>query len=215
MGDRIENSPLPIQDVHQRVSHLALSNRPPLNPGLQPPREAERRGVPGQCDHRPTWRYQVAITLGCLLEYGRSKGSLVLDSQFSNGDCFLDQHCSSDLIENRQKRSHAVRRAGTCCRKTIKGGDHSGRASVSWSVACFLPGIAFLILTTLNFLLISVYIHLLILGEVPIFNLTSLNGPISATLFLGFSLFMVIAIMLATGTVGFIFHYILSSVKLD
>ncbi|CAL9041544.1 unnamed protein product [Musa banksii] len=51
------------------------------------------------------------------------------------------------------------------------------------------------------------YIHLLVVGSVTIylflysvnsvFDFTSLNGPISATRFLGYSLFMVIAIMLA------------------
>ncbi|WOL19400.1 hypothetical protein Cni_G28198 [Canna indica] len=243
--------------------------------------------------------------------------------------------------------------------KTIKGGDHSGWVSVSWRVACFFPGIAFLILTTLNFLLwgshstgaipFSLFIVLLLLwfcisvpltltggfigakaphiefpvrtnqipreippqkypswmlvigaGTLPfgtlfielffimsslwmgrvyyvfgfllivmillvvvcaevslvltymhlcvedwqwwwksffssgsvaiyiflysvnylIFDLKSLSGPVSATLYLGYSLFMVIAIMLATGTVGFIssfcfVHYLFSSVKLD
>ncbi|KAG0461438.1 hypothetical protein HPP92_021735 [Vanilla planifolia] len=37
--------------------------------------------------------------------------------------------------------------------KTIKYGDHSGWMSISWKVACFFPGLAFLILSTLNFLL--------------------------------------------------------------
>lgn len=243
--------------------------------------------------------------------------------------------------------------------KTIKGGDHSGWVSVSWRVACFFPGIAFLILTTLNFLLwgshstgaipFSLFVILLLLwfcisvpltllggslgakaphvefpirtnqipreippqkypswllvlgaGTLPfgtlfielffimssiwmgrvyyvfgflfvvlillvvvcaevslvltymhlcvedwkwwwksffasgsvaiyiflysvnylVFDLKSLSGPISATLYLGYSLFMVIAVMLATGTVGFLssfwfVHYLFSSVKLD
>lgn len=243
--------------------------------------------------------------------------------------------------------------------KTIKCGDHSGWMSVSWKVACFFPGISFLILTTLNFLLwgsqstgaipFSLYIILLLLwfcisvpltlvggylgakaphveypvrtnqipreippqkypswllvlgaGTLPfgtlfielffimsslwmgrvyyvfgflfivmillvvvcaevslvltymhlcvedwkwwwksffssgsvaiyiflysvnylVFDLKSLSGPVSATLYLGYSLFMVVAIMLATGTVGFLssfwfVHYLFSSVKLD
>ncbi|VAI50778.1 unnamed protein product [Triticum turgidum subsp. durum] len=172
--------------------------------------------------------------------------------------------------------------------KTIRCGDHSGWVGVSWRTACFFPGIAFLILTTLNFLLwgsqstgaipfslfvvlillwfcISVpltlvggflgakaphieypvltYMHLCVedwkwwwksffsSGSVAIyiflysinylvFDLKSLSGPVSATLYLGYSLFMVIAIMLATGTVGFIssfcfVHYLFSSVKAD
>ncbi|KAM7477184.1 hypothetical protein LguiB_024427 [Lonicera macranthoides] len=37
--------------------------------------------------------------------------------------------------------------------RTICQGNHKGWVSVSWKVACFFPGIAFLILTTLNFLL--------------------------------------------------------------
>ncbi|KAJ4957918.1 hypothetical protein NE237_025029 [Protea cynaroides] len=53
-----------------------------------------------------------------------------------------------------------------------------------------------------------------------IFDLKSLSGPVSATLYLGYSLFMVVAIMFATGTVGFLssfwfVHYLFSSVKLD
>ncbi|KAH6827573.1 Endomembrane protein 70 protein family [Perilla frutescens var. hirtella] len=53
-----------------------------------------------------------------------------------------------------------------------------------------------------------------------IFDLKSLSGPVSATLYLGYSLFMALAIMLATGTVGFLgsfwfVHYLFSSVKLD
>ncbi|KAJ1698501.1 hypothetical protein LUZ63_007013 [Rhynchospora breviuscula] len=243
--------------------------------------------------------------------------------------------------------------------KTIKCGDHSGWISVSWRVACFFPGIAFLILTTLNFLLwgshstgaipFSLYVVLILLwfcisvpltmvggflgakaphieypvrtnqipreippqkypswllvlgaGTLPfgtlfielffimssiwmgrvyyvfgflfivmmllvvvcaevslvltymhlcvedwkwwwksffssgsvaiyiflysinylVFDLKSLSGPVSATLYLGYSLFMVVAIMLATGTVGFLssfwfVHYLFSSVKLD
>ncbi|WOK94026.1 transmembrane 9 superfamily member 11-like [Canna indica] len=243
--------------------------------------------------------------------------------------------------------------------KTLKFGDHSGWMSVSWRVACFFPGIAFFILTTLNFLLwgshstgaipISLFVVLLLLwfcisvpltlvggflgakaphleypvrtnqiprqvppqkypswllvigagtlpfgtlfielffimssiwmgrvyyvfgflfivlillvvvcaevslvltymhlcvedwkwwwksffssGSVAIYiflysvnylvsDLKSLSGPISATLYLGYSLLMVIAIMLATGTIGFIssfwfVHYLFSSVKLD
>ncbi|WOL13911.1 transmembrane 9 superfamily member 11-like [Canna indica] len=243
--------------------------------------------------------------------------------------------------------------------KTIKYGDHSGWVAVSWRVACFFPGIAFLILTTLNFLLwgshstgaipFSLFVVLLLLwfcisvpltlaggylgakaphidypvrtnqipreippqkypswllvvgaGTLPfgtlfielffimsslwmgrvyyvfgflfivmillvivcaevslvltymhicvedwkwwwksffssgsvaiyiflysvnylVFDLKSLSGPVSATLYLGYSLFMVIAIMLATGTVGFLssfwfLHYLFSSVKLD
>ncbi|KAK9130499.1 hypothetical protein Sjap_010986 [Stephania japonica] len=53
-----------------------------------------------------------------------------------------------------------------------------------------------------------------------IFDLKSLSGPVSAMLYLGYSLFMVLAIMFATGTVGFLssfwfVHYLFSSVKLD
>lgn len=243
--------------------------------------------------------------------------------------------------------------------KTIKGGNHTGWMSVSWKVACFFPGIAFLILTTLNFLLwgshstgaipFSLFIILILLwfcisvpltfvggylgakaphidfpvrtnqipreippqkypswllvlgaGTLPfgtlfielffimsslwmgrvyyvfgfllivliflvvvcaevslvltymhlcvedwkwwwksffssgsvaiyiflysvnylVFDLKSLSGPVSATLYLGYSLFIAVAIMLATGTVGFLssfwfVHYLFSSVKLD
>ncbi|KAM0943461.1 putative nonaspanin (TM9SF) [Dioscorea sansibarensis] len=243
--------------------------------------------------------------------------------------------------------------------KTLRCGDHSGWVSVSWRVACFFPGIVFLILTTLNFLLwgshstgaipISLFVILLLLwfcisvpltliggffgaraphieypvrtnqipreippqkypswllvlgaGTLPfgtlfielffimsslwmgrvyyvfgflfvvlillvivcaevslvltymhlcvedwrwwwkaffssgsvaiyiflysvnylVFDLKSLSGPVSATLYLGYSLLMVLAIMFATGTVGFMssfwfVHYLFSSVKLD
>ncbi|MFQ6619247.1 hypothetical protein Gotur_001199, partial [Gossypium turneri] len=37
--------------------------------------------------------------------------------------------------------------------RTIGCGDHKGWISVAWKAACFFPGIAFLILTILNFLL--------------------------------------------------------------
>ncbi|XP_068343198.1 transmembrane 9 superfamily member 11-like [Pyrus communis] len=243
--------------------------------------------------------------------------------------------------------------------RTIGCGDHKGWVSVSWKVACFFPGIAFLILTTLNFLLwgshstgaipFSIFVILLLLwfcisvpltlvggylgakaphieypvrtnqipreipaqkypswllvlgaGTLPfgtlfielffimssiwmgrvyyvfgflfivlillvvvcaevslvltymhlcvedwkwwwksffasgsvaiyiflysvnylVFDLKSLSGPVSATLYLGYSLLMVVAIMLATGTVGLLssfwfVHYLFSSVKLD
>ncbi|XWS70803.1 hypothetical protein CRYUN_Cryun03dG0080400 [Craigia yunnanensis] len=204
--------------------------------------------------------------------------------------------------------------------RTIGCGDHKGWVSVAWKAACFFPGIAFLILTTLNFLLwgshstgaipFSLFLILLLLwfcisvpltlvggyfgakaphieypvrtnqipreipaqkypswllvlgaGTLPfvslvltymhlcvedwkwwwksffasgsvaiyiflysinylIFDLNSLSGPVSATLYLGYSLFMVLAIMFTTGTIGFLssfwfVHYLFSSVKLD
>ncbi|XP_058067509.1 transmembrane 9 superfamily member 11 [Magnolia sinica] len=53
-----------------------------------------------------------------------------------------------------------------------------------------------------------------------VFDLKSLSGPVSATLYLGYSFLMVSAIMLATGTIGFLssfwfVHFLFSSVKLD
>ncbi|GLJ42964.1 hypothetical protein SUGI_0891490 [Cryptomeria japonica] len=243
--------------------------------------------------------------------------------------------------------------------RTLKGGDHRGWKSISWRVACFFPGIVFLILTVLNFLLwgsqstgaipISLFVILLalwfcisvpltLLGgyfgakashieypvrtnqiprEIPVqkypswllvlgagtlpfgtlfielffimssiwlgrvyyvfgflfivlillvvvcaevslvltymhlcvedwkwwwksffasgsvaiyiflysvnylvFDLRSLSGPVSAALYIGYSLLMVFAVMLATGTIGFLasfwfVHYLFSSVKLD
>ncbi|KAG8087060.1 hypothetical protein GUJ93_ZPchr0010g8671 [Zizania palustris] len=53
-----------------------------------------------------------------------------------------------------------------------------------------------------------------------VFDLHSLSGPVSATLYLGYSLLMALAVMLATGAVGlaasFSFvHYLFSAVKLD
>ncbi|KAL6532783.1 Transmembrane 9 superfamily member 12 [Orobanche gracilis] len=53
-----------------------------------------------------------------------------------------------------------------------------------------------------------------------VFDLQSLSGPVSATLYLGYSLIMVVAIMLSTGTIGFLtsfyfVHYLFSSVKID
>jgi transmembrane 9 superfamily protein 2/4 len=53
-----------------------------------------------------------------------------------------------------------------------------------------------------------------------VFDLQSLSGPVSATLYLGYSLLMAIAIMLSTGTIGFLMsfyfvHYLFSSVKID
>lgn len=66
---------------------------------------------------------------------------------------------------------------------------------------------------------VSIYIFLYSINYL-IFDLKSLSGPVSATLYLGYSLFMVLAIMFITGTVGFLssfwfVHYLFSSVKLD
>ncbi|KAJ4952259.1 hypothetical protein NE237_029091 [Protea cynaroides] len=66
---------------------------------------------------------------------------------------------------------------------------------------------------------VAIYIFLYSINYL-IFDLRSLSGPVSATLYLGYSLFMVLAIMFATGTVGFLssfwfVHYLFSSVKLD
>jgi hypothetical protein len=66
---------------------------------------------------------------------------------------------------------------------------------------------------------VAIYIFLYSINYL-VFDLKSLSGPVSATLYIGYSLFMVIAIMLATGTVGFIssfcfVHYLFSSVKAD
>jgi transmembrane 9 superfamily member 2/4 len=53
-----------------------------------------------------------------------------------------------------------------------------------------------------------------------IFDLRSLSGPVSAVLYLGYSLIIALAILLSTGTVGFLVsftfvHYLFSSVKID
>ncbi|ESW27116.1 hypothetical protein PHAVU_003G175400 [Phaseolus vulgaris] len=66
---------------------------------------------------------------------------------------------------------------------------------------------------------VAIYIFLYSINYL-VFDLKNLNGPVSATLYLGYSLFMVLAIMLATGTVGFLssfwfVYYLFSSVKLD
>ncbi|MFS7966602.1 putative nonaspanin (TM9SF) [Helianthus anomalus] len=66
---------------------------------------------------------------------------------------------------------------------------------------------------------VALYIFLYSINYL-IFDLKSLSGPVSATLYLGYSLLMVLAIMLATGTVGFLssfwfVHYLFSSVKFD
>ncbi|XP_074355410.1 transmembrane 9 superfamily member 11-like [Apium graveolens] len=66
---------------------------------------------------------------------------------------------------------------------------------------------------------VALYIFLYSINYL-IFDLKSLSGPISATLYLGYSLFMVIAIMLATGAIGFLtsflfVHRLFSSVKID
>ncbi|PKU59203.1 hypothetical protein MA16_Dca026725 [Dendrobium catenatum] len=66
---------------------------------------------------------------------------------------------------------------------------------------------------------VAIYVFLYYLNYL-IFDLESLSGPVSASLYLGYSLFIAEAIMLATGTVGFLssfwfVHYLFSSVKLD
>lgn len=66
---------------------------------------------------------------------------------------------------------------------------------------------------------VAIYIFLYSVNYL-VFDLKNLSGPVSATLYLGYSLLMVLAIMFATGTVGFLssfwfVHYLFSSVKLD
>ncbi|KAK4754941.1 hypothetical protein SAY87_008698 [Trapa incisa] len=66
---------------------------------------------------------------------------------------------------------------------------------------------------------VAIYIFLYSINYL-VFDLKSLSGPVSATLYLGYSFLMVFAIMLSTGTVGFLssfwfVHYLFSSVKLD
>lgn len=66
---------------------------------------------------------------------------------------------------------------------------------------------------------VSVYVFLYSINYL-VFELQSLSGPVSAILYLGYSLIIAIAIMLATGTIGFIasflfVHYLFSSVKID
>ncbi|PWA45910.1 nonaspanin (TM9SF) [Artemisia annua] len=66
---------------------------------------------------------------------------------------------------------------------------------------------------------VALYIFLYSINYL-VFDLKSLSGPVSAMLYLGYSLFMVIAIMLATGAVGFLtsfffVHRLFSSVKID
>ncbi|CAH9086801.1 unnamed protein product [Cuscuta europaea] len=66
---------------------------------------------------------------------------------------------------------------------------------------------------------VAVYIFLYSINYL-VFDLKSLSGPVSAILYLGYSLLMAIAIMLATGAVGFLtsfmfVHRLFSSVKID
>ncbi|KAL0453895.1 UNVERIFIED_CONTAM: Transmembrane 9 superfamily member 12 [Sesamum latifolium] len=66
---------------------------------------------------------------------------------------------------------------------------------------------------------VAVYIFLYSINYL-IFDLQSLSGPVSATLYLGYSLIMAIAVMLSTGTIGllasfYFVHYLFSSVKID
>lgn len=66
---------------------------------------------------------------------------------------------------------------------------------------------------------VSVYVFLYSMKYL-VFDLQSLSGPVSAILYLGYALISAIAIMLSTGTIGFItsfyfVHYLFSSVKID
>ncbi|XP_075492533.1 transmembrane 9 superfamily member 12-like [Primulina tabacum] len=66
---------------------------------------------------------------------------------------------------------------------------------------------------------VSLYVFLYSIKYL-VFDLQSLSGPVSATLYLGYSLIMAIAILLATGTIGllasfYFVHYLFSSVKID
>ncbi|XP_023766041.1 transmembrane 9 superfamily member 12 [Lactuca sativa] len=66
---------------------------------------------------------------------------------------------------------------------------------------------------------VSVYVFLYSINYL-VFELQSLSGPVSAILYLGYSLIIAVAILLSTGTVGFVtsfyfVHYLFSSVKID
>ncbi|CAO2814389.1 unnamed protein product [Amaranthus hypochondriacus] len=66
---------------------------------------------------------------------------------------------------------------------------------------------------------VAVYVFLYSINYL-VFDLQSLSGPVSAILYLGYSLIMAVAIMLSTGTIGFLMsfyfvHYLFSSVKID
>eukprot|EP00249_Psilotum_nudum_P016136 c25673_g1_i1 orf=228-2261(+) len=66
---------------------------------------------------------------------------------------------------------------------------------------------------------VALYVFLYAINYL-IFDLRSLSGPVSAILYVGYTVLMVLAIMLATGTVGFLtsfcfVHYLFSSVKID
>ncbi|ERN19059.1 hypothetical protein AMTR_s00061p00090590 [Amborella trichopoda] len=66
---------------------------------------------------------------------------------------------------------------------------------------------------------VSLYVFLYSINYL-VFELSSLSGPVSAILYLGYSFIMAFAIMLSTGTIGFLtsfyfVHYLFSSVKID
>ncbi|CAI9111741.1 OLC1v1012042C1 [Oldenlandia corymbosa var. corymbosa] len=66
---------------------------------------------------------------------------------------------------------------------------------------------------------VAVYIFMYSINYL-VFDLKNLSGPISAMLYLGYSLLMVIAVMLATGAIGFLSSFffvyrLFSSVKID
>lgn len=66
---------------------------------------------------------------------------------------------------------------------------------------------------------VAVYIFLYSINYL-VFDLKNLSGPVSAILYLGYSLLMAIAVMLATGAIGFLssflfVHRLFSSVKID
>ncbi|GAB4859288.1 Transmembrane 9 super member 12 [Ancistrocladus abbreviatus] len=66
---------------------------------------------------------------------------------------------------------------------------------------------------------VSFYVFLYSINYL-VFDLQSLSGPVSAILYLGYSLIIAVAIMLSTGTIGFLVsfyfvHFLFSSVKID
>lgn len=66
---------------------------------------------------------------------------------------------------------------------------------------------------------VALYVFLYAINYL-VFDLRSLSGPVATTLYLGYTVLMVLAIMLATGTIGFLtsfcfVHYLFSSVKID
>ncbi|KAH1067807.1 hypothetical protein J1N35_032794 [Gossypium stocksii] len=140
----------------------------------------------------------VFLPWNCLFDTDHFKSPVAGKSQHRSHSVFSLCYSTSALVLHRSS-THPIYLVLTCMHLCVEDWKW-------WWKSFFASGsVAIYILYSINYL---------------VFDLKSLSRPVSATLYLGYSLFMVLAIMFATGIVGFLssfwfVHYLFSSVKLD